>query len=298
MMTIAKSVVRGRFAPSPSGPLHFGSLIAALGSYLAARAAGGEWLVRIEDIDTPRTQPGAADSILRTLDQFGLHWDGDIVYQSQRLDLYHFYFEQLQHLHVLYGCDCSRARISTLGGLYDGFCQKRQLTDGQLAWRLRAEGVATDFTDLIVGRCSIRSELAREHYSIKRRDGLFSYQLVVVIDDLTQGVTQVIRGADLLDMTPRQQHLFGLLGATAPHYGHLPLAMATADLKLSKQNHASAIERFPQSYAMQAALEFLGQQVPYELHGAPATQLLDYAVQHFVLKQVPKAAKVLTLNFA
>lgn len=298
MMTIAKSVVRGRFAPSPSGPLHFGSLVAAVGSYLTARAAGGQWLVRIEDIDTPRTQIGAADSILRTLDTFGLHWDGDIVYQSQRLDLYHDYFTQLQSRDLLYGCDCSRARISSLGGLYDGFCQHRQLTNGPLAWRLRAEGVATEFSDMILGACTISPALAQEHYSVKRRDGLFSYQLVVVIDDLSQGITQVIRGADLLDMTPRQQHLFGLLGATAPVYGHLPLAMASSDLKLSKQNHATAIERFPASLAMQAALEFLGQVVPKDLQGAAPAELLNYAVEHFSLQQVPKAAKVVTLDFA
>ncbi len=298
MMTPAKSVVRGRFAPSPSGPLHFGSLVAAVGSYLTARAAGGQWLVRIEDIDTPRTQIGAADSILRTLDSFGLHWDGNIVHQSQRLDLYQDYFNQLQSRGFLYGCDCSRARITSLGGLYDGCCQHRQLTAGPLAWRLRADGVATEFSDVILGACTISSALAQEHYSVKRRDGLFSYQLVVVIDDLSQGINQVIRGADLLDMTPRQQHLFGLFGATAPVYGHLPLAMASPDLKLSKQNHATAIERFPASLAMQAALEFLGQAVPTDLYGAPQAELLNYAVEHFSLQQVPKAAKVVTLDFA
>lgn len=298
MMTIATSVIKGRFAPSPSGPLHFGSLIAAVGSYLAARAAHGQWLVRIEDIDTPRTQPGAADRILRTLESFGLQWDGDVLYQSQRLELYQDYFHQLASRGLLYGCDCSRARIASIGGIYDGFCQHRERQQGALAWRLVADGVATSFDDLIVGPCQIEPRLAAEHYSVKRRDGLFSYQLVVVIDDLTQGITQVIRGADLLEMTPRQQHLFDVFAAPAPAYGHLPLAMATPTQKLSKQNHAAAIDEFSKTQTMLAALQFLGLTIPAELHGASVTELLQYSVAHFSFAQVPKTAKVLTVDFA
>ena len=163
MMTAEFSCIRGRFAPSPSGPLHFGSLVAAVGSYLHAKSKGGQWLVRIEDIDTPRTVPNADSEILRTLEQFGLHWDDSIVWQSQRLDIYQHYFDQFQQQHQLYGCQCNRARIAGLGGIYDGHCRTLQLSSGQdgpLAWRLQAVDVATEFTDLFTGSQQIPSALA------------------------------------------------------------------------------------------------------------------------------------------
>jgi len=296
MMTPDVARFRGRFAPSPSGPLHFGSLVAAVGSYLQAKSHGGEWLLRIEDIDTTRVQPGAASHILRTLEQFGLYWDQTETYQTKRLPLYQAVFEQLLKQQKIYGCDCSRARIQSLGGVYDGFCQQRflskELIEKPLAWRLIPGEVPHAFTDLVFGEVKIPAAICQEHYSIKRRDGLFAYQLVVVVDDLQQQIGQVIRGADLLEMTTRQQALCVLLGQTAPAYGHLPLAVTAPGQKLSKQNHATDISNQPLSQSLQQALNLLGQQVPIELQGAAVTELLSWALANWQLSKVPKTLEV------
>lgn len=297
MMTSDVARFRGRFAPSPSGPLHFGSLVAAVGSYLQAKSHGGEWLLRIEDIDTTRVQPKAADHILRTLEQFGLYWDQTETYQTQRLPLYQAVFEQLHQQQKIYGCDCSRARIQNLGGVYDGFCQQRfldsALIDKPLAWRLIPGEVQHSFTDLVFGQVDIPPAICQEHYSIKRRDGLFAYQLVVVVDDLQQQIGQVIRGADLLEMTTRQQALCVLLGQAAPDYGHLPLAVTAPGQKLSKQNHATDISSQPLSQSLQQALHLLGQRVPVELQGAAVSELLSWALGNWQLADVPKTTEVL-----
>jgi len=283
---------RGRFAPSPSGPLHFGSLVAAVGSYLQAKSHGGEWLLRIEDIDTTRVQAGAADHILRTLEQFGLYWDQTETYQTQRLPLYQAVFEQLAQQQKIYGCDCSRARIQSLGGPYDNHCQLRALSAEPLAWRLIPGEVSQSFTDLVFGQVHIPAAICNEHYSIKRRDGLFAYQLVVVVDDLQQQIGQVIRGADLLEMTTRQQALCALLGHKAPEYGHLPLAVTAPGQKLSKQNHATDISSQPLSQSLQQALILLGHPVPVELQGAPVQALLSWALVNWQLNKVPKTLEV------
>jgi glutamyl-Q tRNA(Asp) synthetase len=293
MMTPDVARFRGRFAPSPSGPLHFGSLVAAVGSYLQAKSHGGEWLLRIEDIDTTRVQPGAADHILRTLEQFGLFWDQTETYQTQRLPLYQTIFEQLLQQQKIYGCNCSRARIQSLGGHYDNHCQQRAQSIEPLAWRLVPGEVSHAFTDLVFGHIDIPDAICREHYSIKRRDGLFAYQLVVVVDDLQQQIGQVIRGADLLEMTTRQQALCQMLGQTAPAYGHLPLAVTGPGQKLSKQNHATDISSQPLSQSLQHALNLLGQQVPFELQGAAVTELLSWALANWQLSKVPKTTEVL-----
>lgn len=297
MMTSDVARFRGRFAPSPSGPLHFGSLVAAVGSYLQAKSHGGEWLLRIEDIDTTRVQAGAADRILRTLEQFGLYWDQTETYQTQRLPLYQAVFEQLRQQQKIYGCNCSRARIQSLGGIYDGYCQQRASSTGNndqaVAWRLLPGFVSHSFTDLVFGTVAIPKAICQEHYSIKRRDGLFAYQLVVVVDDLEQQIGQVIRGADLLEMTTRQQALCHLLGRTAPEYGHLPLAVTAPGQKLSKQNHATDICSQPLSQSLQQALALLGHPVPASLQEAPVPELLSWALQHWQLAQVPKTTEVL-----
>lgn len=295
MMTAEFSCIRGRFAPSPSGPLHFGSLVAAVGSYLHAKSQAGQWLVRIEDIDTPRTVPGADSEILRTLEQFGLCWDDSVVWQSQRLDLYQHYFEQFQQQQRLYGCQCNRARIAGLGGLYDGNCQTLRLSSGQdgpLAWRLHAVDVATEFTDLFAGPQRIPATLAGEDYIIKRRDGLFAYQWVVVIDDIEQHISEVIRGADLLQMTPRQQALCRAFGAPVPVYGHLPLAVSAPGHKLSKQNHATDIRRFAPAQSLTAALQFLGQPVPADATRLSVTELLQFALAHWQNALVPRQGEI------
>ena len=282
----------GRFAPSPSGPLHFGSLIAAVGSYLQARSQHGQWLVRMEDIDTPRMVVGSDSDILRTLEQFGLQWDGAVLYQSQRLERYQQIIEHLKQQQLVYGCQCSRKQISDDGGIYNGRCAPLNLSSGPLAWRLKSHTVECQFTDLIFGQQHIPSELAQEDYIIKRRDGLFAYQLVVVVDDIDQGITEVIRGADLLDMTTRQQALCGLLGQTAPDYGHLPLAVTAPGQKLSKQNHATDISGQPLSQSLQQALDLLGHSVPAELQGAPIHTLLSWALANWQLSKVPKTWEV------
>jgi glutamyl-Q tRNA(Asp) synthetase len=287
----------GRFAPSPSGPLHFGSLIAALGSYLQAKSQAGRWLVRIEDIDTPRTQAGADSAILNALDTFGLHWDGEVWYQSQRLERYQSIFQQLRQQGLIYGCQCSRKQISEAGGIYPGTCQQLGLTAEPLAWRLNSPSQPA-FTDRVFGHQRIDSALAAEHYVLKRRDGLFSYQLVVVVDDWDQGVTEVIRGADLLTMTSRQLHLLQLLGAPVPDYGHLPLAVSAPGLKLSKQNYARPLLDWPLSQSMAAALTVLGHPPPAELSGAPVAELLAWALRHWQLSRVPAQQEVLCPEFA
>ncbi|MBV2130692.1 tRNA glutamyl-Q(34) synthetase GluQRS [Arsukibacterium indicum] len=292
----------GRFAPSPSGPLHFGSLLAAVGSYLYSKQRAGKWLLRIEDIDTPRVRPGADSSIKQTLEQHGLLWDGEILYQSQRTERYQQVFNQLRQQDLLYGCQCSRKQITAAGGLYPGTCSTLNLGSKNrsvttLSWRLRASGVSSRFVDCLLGPQQIAPELAAEDYILLRRDGLFSYQLAVVVDDMDQGITEVIRGADLLSMTSRQQHLFQLLGAKPPVYGHLPLAVTAPGHKLSKQNHATALANWPASYTMAKALTILGLQLPIELQQAPASEQLTYALANWQPAAIPAAQEVLTSEF-
>lgn len=287
MMPVVPPAYRGRFAPSPSGPLHFGSLIAAVGSYLQAKSQQGQWLVRMEDIDSPRMQAGAADGILRTLERYQLLWDGDVWVQSHRLERYQQVLDLLKQQQLTYACNCNRSRIQSLPHGYDGFCRDKQLTEGSLAWRLKAPATATVFTDQLAGDVQIPVALAAEDYILKRRDGLFAYQLVVVVDDLDQGITEVVRGADLIDLTTRQQALFQLLGAAPPDYLHLPLAVTEPGFKLSKQNHAPAVENWPVSDTLTAVLRFLGHPPPPELTGADAKELLAWASTEWQIRQIP-----------
>jgi glutamyl-Q tRNA(Asp) synthetase len=297
MMPVVPPAYRGRFAPSPSGPLHFGSLIAAVGSYLQAKSQQGQWLVRMEDIDSPRMQAGAADSILRTLERYHLFWDGDVWVQSDRLERYQQVLDQLKQLQLTYGCCCTRARIQTLPHGYDGFCRDKHLAEGPLAWRLKAPATACSFIDLKAGEIQIPTSVAQEDYILKRRDGLFAYQLVVVVDDMDQAITQVVRGADLIELTSRQQALFQLLGATAPSYLHLPLAVTSPGFKLSKQNHAPAVEHWPVSQTLTAVLSFLGHPPPPELHGADAKELLAWAGSVWQISRLPLQHEIKSADF-
>jgi glutamyl-Q tRNA(Asp) synthetase len=312
MMTADVSCIRGRFAPSPSGPLHFGSLIAALGSYLNAKSRGGQWLVRMEDIDMPRMQPDADTQILQALEAAALEWDGAVVYQSQRHASYEQAQQLLQDAALLYACDCNRARLQQLGGVYDGYCAKRQLAwpnPQPVALRLNTghAALACDafFQDGVFGHVPIPPDIQHDHYSIRRRDGLFSYQLVVVVDDLLQGITEVVRGADLIEMTTRQQALWRWLAAplaqtrlAPPHYAHLPLAVASAGFKLSKQNHAAALSPQQLPLLFSRALGVLGHMPPADLVGAPCWQQRDWALQHWQLSKVPKVREVLVPELA
>ena len=265
---------RGRFAPSPTGPLHFGSLVAAVASWLDARAAGGQWLVRIEDVDTPRTVPGAADDILRTLEAFGLRWDGEVVWQSRRTDLYEDTLARLRAAGALYRCQCSRREIADSGlvgpdgAIYPGTCRALGLANPELAERFDVSGTTIAFRDRVQG--SIEQDLARDigDFVVKRRDGLHAYQLAVVVDDAAQGITDVVRGADLLWSTPRQIALQRRLGIPTPRYLHVPIVSTARGEKLSKQTLAPAVDAQDVSQALGAALAFLNQAPAAGIGGA------------------------------
>lgn len=232
---------RGRFAPSPSGPLHDGSLVAAMASYLDARAHHGRWLLRIEDIDTPRVEPGADLFIMQQLHALGMHWDETPVWQSRRLALYQAAFERLEAAGSVYGCACTRRMLK--GGPYPGTC-RNGLAPGQppRAWRLRVPEGIVHFTDRIQGPQS--QDVAQEvgDFILRRADGLWAYQFVVVVDDSLQGITDVVRGADLLDSTERQHLLARCLGLRPPRMMHVPLVCDATGRKLSKQNHAPSLD--------------------------------------------------------
>ena len=248
----------GRFAPSPSGPLHAGSLVAALASYLDARAHQGLWLLRIEDIDEPRTVPGADHIIQQQLHALGLHWDGEPVWQTRRHRLYEQACARLQAAGRFYGCACVRRELPP--GPYPGTCRPPSGTRGRpvRSWRFRVEPGVERFTDRWLGPQSQDVSADVGDFIIRRADGLWAYQLVVVVDDGEQGVTDVVRGADLLDSTARQQQLGRALGLPQPRMLHVPLILDAAGHKLSKQNHAPALDSARPLDCLQAAWQALG----------------------------------------
>lgn len=284
----------GRFAPSPTGPLHFGSLVTAVASYLAARQPGGKWLLRIEDIDKPREQPGATASIIRTLAAFGFEWDGDILYQSQRTAAYREALNALQE-HV-YPCTCARkflqknAPLGDYGIIYPGICRARTgVAAGQRhAIRVRTHDAPICFTDRVRGEYCQQLESELGDFIILRSDGLFAYQLAVVVDDAMQGINQVVRGADLLDNTPRQLWLQQLLGYPQPDYAHVPLAMNEFGQKLSKQTHAPAITTQGRLQQLLACLHFLGQPCPQQAEFATLNAFWDWAILNWDINRVPR----------
>jgi len=279
----------GRFAPSPTGPLHFGSLVAAAGSFLRARAAGGRWLVRMEDIDPPREVAGAADHILRTLEAFGLEWDGPVLYQSTRSEAYRAALDHLDRAGLLYACTCSRKEIANSGSaIYSGTCRGRRPTTAPHALRVRVEGAPIRFTDAVQGEQ--QQELEREvgDFVVRRADGFFAYQLAVVVDDAAQGITEVVRGSDLLDSTPRQIHLQRLLGLPTPDYLHLPVVVDAAGEKLSKQTYAAPIAPGNPLPAIHAALLALGQQPPRELLAGDVAAAWRWALAHWDPAAIPR----------
>lgn len=297
-MTVPRLPYVGRFAPTPSGPLHFGSLVAATGSWLEARAHAGRWLLRIEDLDTPRKVPGAEEAILAALGAFGFEWDGPVVRQSERSGAYAAAFEQLRRAGQIYPCACTRREIadSALGRdgspRYPGTCRDG-LPPGRRprAWRVRAEGLAC-FDDAIQG--PQREELAEEigDFIVRRADGIFAYQLAVVVDDAEAGVSHVVRGADLLESTGRQILLQRLLGLPQPAYAHLPVAANTAGEKLSKQTLARALDAASAPATLVAALDFLGQRPPPALARASLAEVWAWAGAHWRLEQVPRCRSI------
>jgi len=257
------SPYRGRFAPTPSGPLHFGSLVAALGSHLDARAHDGAWLVRMEDVDPPRVVAGAADAILRSLEAYGFEWDGPVMWQGRRGEAYQAALERLVAAGRVYGCACTRktiaetARMGVDGPVYPGTCRGRPAGEGT-AWRFLAPDRRVVFQDVLLGRvaCDIAAECG--DFVLKRADGVFAYQLAVVVDDAEQGITHVVRGADLLASTPRQIVLQQALGHAMPVYLHLPVVLDGLGEKLSKQTLAAPIDDADPLPALLRAARFLG----------------------------------------
>jgi glutamyl-Q tRNA(Asp) synthetase len=283
---------RGRFAPSPSGALHFGSLVAALASFLDAKHHQGLWLVRIEDIDPPRAQAGADLDILNTLEQFGLHWDEPVLYQSQQTDYYQSYLQQLAHQGLSYFCQCSRADIKAIGGIYQGHCRTLRLGASNHAIRLCNRSKLSSFNDLLLGHYQGDKTLASEDFILKRKDGLFAYQLAVVLDDMAQQINHVIRGADLLEPTLRQLSFFNILQQQAPAYGHVPLVINGQGYKLSKQNRAPALNKARPQPELIAALTLLGQQPPAQLHYASVAEIIHWASINWSRTNVPKRSSL------
>ena len=282
----------GRFAPSPSGPLHFGSLIAAVGSYLQAKANQGTWLVRIEDLDPPREVAGAAADILTTLDAFGLHWDGDVIYQSQREDAYRDAIAQLSQQGLTYFCNCTRKQIQAHGSFYQGQCKHKQLTGHNAALRLTTTTPVNHFIDELHGKIEIDHALAAEDFIIHRKDGLFAYNLAVVVDDIYQGITQVVRGADLIEPTGRQLYLFSQFTQPAPSYLHLPLVSNANGSKLSKQNHAPGLDSSKAKTLLIEAFRFLALPVFSALQDLSIPQLLQWGTEHWSVKNLPRQKSI------
>lgn len=283
---------RGRFAPSPSGLLHFGSLIAALASFLDAKAHQGKWLVRIEDIDPPRELTGASANILKTLDAYGLHWDEEVRYQSQQSERYQALLSALKKQQLSYYCQCTRAQIKQVGGIYQGHCKSLSLPAQDSAIRLINHFAIHTFEDIFQGSVTCDINLAKEDFIIHRKDGLFAYQLAVVADDIEQGITHVIRGCDLLEPTARQLTLFKTLQHNAPQFGHVPLAVTKQGYKLSKQNKAPAIDINKPQASLIAALKFLGQKPENQLVHASVNEIIYWAITHWQRNYVPKMAQI------
>ena len=281
---------RGRFAPSPTGPLHFGSLIAATASYLQARVNRGEWLLRIENIDPPRELAGADLLIIASLQAHGFRWDGDILYQHDSIEHCQNVIADLLARDLAYPCTCSREQIRKIaqpgpvGLIYPGTCRGNhgdQSVDTPHAIRVRTTGTHTVFDDAVRGRfdCDIPTRIG--DFIIRRKDGLVAYSLAVVIDDHAQGITEVVRGADLLEFTPAQLHLQNLLGLTTPRYMHVPIALNPAGDKLSKQTNAPAIDDATPAANLFRCLQFLGQSPPTPLATATLTDIWDWSVTHW-----------------
>nr|WP_314169075.1 tRNA glutamyl-Q(34) synthetase GluQRS [uncultured Neisseria sp.] len=288
----------GRFAPSPTGLLHIGSLLTAVASYADARSNGGKWLVRMEDLDPPREMSGASSHILHTLEAFGFEWDGEVAYQSRRYALYEETLCRLQTAGLVYPCHCSRkdwqagARRGADGFVYNGRCRhpgQRPAPQGkQPAWRIRVPDRDIGFSDGIVG--DYAQNLARDigDFVLLRADGYWAYQLAVVADDAEQGVTHIVRGQDLLVSTPRQIYLQQCLGVPTPQYAHLPLLTNAQGQKWSKQTLAPVLDLNRREQLLRQVFRYL------KLPEAPETdrpaELLDWAVAHWDMGKVPKHA--------
>jgi len=282
----------GRFAPTPSGYLHFGSLVAALASYLDARASGGRWLLRMEDLDPPREEPGAQAAILKALESYGFEWDGEMVRQSERHDAYAEVLNRLFNHGLAYACTCSRKQLEPYHGIYPGLCRNAGHSQDDAAIRLRVPELAYHFNDRVQGE--FRQHLGREvgDFVIRRRDGLYAYQLAVVLDDAWQGVTDIVRGADLLDSTPRQLYLQELLGLPQPRYLHVPLITQPDGNKLGKSYRSTPLAEDQATALLLRALRALGQMPGNELDAATPREVLNWGIAHWDAGLIPRTLSV------
>jgi len=278
---------RGRFAPSPTGPLHLGSLVAAAGSWLRARTRNGAWVVRMEDLDPAREVPGAATDILATLAAFGLESDEAVIYQSRREPAYRAAFDQLRAAGQIFPCWCSRSDLEPARGIHRGACAAAPDTQRAPAWRVRVPEITIGFDDIALGPQAQNLGEAVGDFVIRRVEGWYAYQLAVVVDDAHQCISEVVRGIDLLDSTARQIHLQRLLGLPTPDYLHLPLVLDKDGRKLSKQDRSRPVDRDDPAPALRAALGFLG--LDDALRGVPSncSTLLDTALRCFDVARLP-----------
>ncbi|MGZ8907645.1 MAG: tRNA glutamyl-Q(34) synthetase GluQRS, partial [Methylobacter sp.] len=273
----------GRFAPSPTGPLHLGSLYTALAGFLQARSQQGLWLLRIDDLDTPRNVKGSADAILKTLEVFGLHWDGEVYYQSRHIDVYNDIINDLQRNKLVYPCTCSRKTLAANDGglaqtdIYPGICRDRQtLPDGPHALRVKTDNRIIAFQDELQGLISHNLAEQDGDFVVKRKDRIIAYQFAVVIDDDRQRVNHIVRGFDLLDATPKQIYLQQLLGLATPRYMHVPVIVDEQGYKLSKQTQATAVDLTAPHRVIFDLLVLLKQNPPIELRQASVSELLSW----------------------
>jgi glutamyl-Q tRNA(Asp) synthetase len=279
----------GRFAPTPSGALHFGSLVAALASYCDIRSQQGRFLLRIEDVDTPRVVVGAADQILRDLEAFGFSWDGDVIYQSTRFEHYRHYLDQLRQQGDCYACQCSRRSLreqgvssGPLGQIYPGNCRHKMLDRNGRSLRMStAMATAARFLDRVYGDFAMNLDTQVGDFVLRRNDGVYAYHLAVVVDDELQGVNQIVRGADLLENTCLHLHLQQRLGFSTPSYLHLPLVSNAAGIKLSKQTGAISLDYDEASNLLIAALQHLGQHPPPQLGNESPAEILRWSCDHW-----------------
>lgn len=287
-MVAERRLYVGRFAPSPTGPLHKGSLVAALASWLDARAAAGRWLLRIEDVDEPRCSVAAADTILRQLDALGLHWDGEVVWQSRRTARYRAALDTLIAGGAAYGCACTRRDLESQplasdgARRYPGTCRDRAGIAPR-AWRLRVPAGEVAFDDRVLGRIAVDVAADSGDFVLWRADGYCAYQLAVVVDDADQGVTDIVRGADLLTSTPRQILVQRALGLAQPRYAHVPVVLDANGEKLSKQTRAPALEPADALTDLEEALAFLRHPPPADVVASGREDLLAWAVQRWTL---------------
>ncbi|MCV2885652.1 tRNA glutamyl-Q(34) synthetase GluQRS [Aestuariibacter sp. AA17] len=282
----------GRFAPSPSGPLHFGSLVTAVASYLQAKQNSGRWLVRIDDIDPPREAKGAKQEILDCLELHGLAWD-ECIYQSSRSDRYDSVLQQLLDANLAYFCSCTRSAIKARGGFYDGHCRDKHNLDAQCAIRFKNDVQTDSLHDQLLGDIAISEQAASEDFIIKRKDGLYAYHLASVIDDIDFGITEIVRGADLLAPSVCQQSLMQALGHPYPKFIHVPVAATKPGFKLSKQNHAKGISNTSLSQNLFDVLRYLNQPIADEMTKAAPNEILRWATTHWDVNHIPKRQEII-----